>query len=70
MQNQDRSPTILHYAISEVGDNWILSCESIPIDCFDDIAAAQGAAATYIAAAKLRGDCPLLEINDAETAEA
>jgi len=65
MRNLDHSPTILHYALSEVGGSWVLSCENMPVACFETLVAARRAAATYVAAAKLRGDCALLETDDA-----
>lgn len=62
------NPTVLHYAVSEVGSNWVLSCENIPIACFDSAVAARRSADTHVAYAKIRGDCALLEIEGAAAA--
>lgn len=64
MPRKDFIPTTLHYAIRLAGDRWVVTCENIPIACFDSRDAARHAAASYLAAARRRGDCPHMETDD------
>jgi hypothetical protein len=54
----------LHYGLSQVGHEWVLTCESVPVECFDSYAEALVAAKTHIATAKKRGDLATLQLDD------
>jgi len=67
-QPRDHVPTVLQYAVSAVGREWVLSCESVPIASFASRTAARRAARAHVAAARARGDCGLLTMEGADAA--
>jgi hypothetical protein len=55
--------TALHYGLSQVGHDWVLTCESVPVESFESYAEALVAAKTHIAIAKKRGNFATLELD-------
>lgn len=51
---------LLHYGLSKLGHQWVLSCECVPIDRFDSRVAAMSGAKSFMEAAKRRGDSATL----------
>lgn len=52
--------TILHYRVSGFDRTWVVSCEDVLIQAFDNEKSALRAATRLIAAARQRGDHPAL----------
>ncbi len=69
-QGRQCGPTVLHYAVTPLRCGWVLSCESVPVACYENVAEARRAADTHILAARRRGDCALLEMSDENTVAA
>lgn len=54
--------TSLHYQVSQCGHLWVVSCEDIPIEAFDDRKDALSAASRLVNVARHRGNHVQLQI--------
>lgn len=61
---------ILHYQVSRLDHSWLVTCEDVPVEAFDNRKEAVDAAMKLVGAAKLRGDRPLLQIGHPRGASA
>lgn len=60
---------ILHYQVSRIDRSWLVICEDVPVDAFDNRKEAVGAAMKLVSAARTRGDKPVLHIDQPQMAQ-